>query len=161
MIETHHPACSAFHSQVKSLQKMMEDEGTRILSTPTSSHFTWDHGKHERHFKNGSISLPELRLFEGVSFLSAFYTRIKIFMHDKMILLSRQHFLCPLLTSVPTLTLHNSTRETINAYQDGTNQASLNLHKAAQLKRSGFYKYNKNPIKMRNYHLETNILSSK
>ena len=60
------------------------DEGTWILTRATHSHFTWDHGKCERHFRHGQSLLPELWLYQGTSYWKSFCTRIKGFLDDKV-----------------------------------------------------------------------------
>jgi hypothetical protein len=60
------------------------DEETWIRSASTSSHFVWDHGKHERHFAHGPSNLPELLTNEGNSYFSAFCTRLSTFFTDKV-----------------------------------------------------------------------------
>ena len=40
--------------------KEVYDDGTWILTHANKSQFTWDHGKHERHFRHGESELPEL-----------------------------------------------------------------------------------------------------
>jgi len=53
-----------------------DDDGTWIKSSANKSHFTWDHGKHERHFVHGDSRLPELLMNEGTSYFRAFCSRI-------------------------------------------------------------------------------------
>ena len=60
------------------------DEGTWIRSASTSSHFVWDHGKHERHFVHGPSNLPELLTNEGNTYFSAFCTRFSTFLNDRV-----------------------------------------------------------------------------
>jgi hypothetical protein len=60
------------------------DEETWILSRSSRSHFTWDHGQHERHFVHGENSLPELICNEGHSYFSAFCTRIRNHVKDNI-----------------------------------------------------------------------------
>ena len=57
--------------------KESQDEELLFLSRSSKSHFTWDHGKHERHFVRGDSSLPELICNEGQSYFTSFCTRIR------------------------------------------------------------------------------------
>jgi len=60
------------------------DEETWILTRATHSHFKWDHGKHERHFRHGQSLLPELWLYQGTSYWKSFCTRIKGVLNDNI-----------------------------------------------------------------------------
>ena len=61
------------------------EDGTRVTSGSTKSHFVWDHGKHERHFFHGSSRLPELYLYVGHGYFNAFCTRVRKYMDDKVL----------------------------------------------------------------------------
>ena len=60
----------------------MFDDGTWILTRASKSHFSWDHGKHERHFQHGESLLPELWLHNGTSYYKAFCMRMKGYLDD-------------------------------------------------------------------------------
>ena len=59
-------------------------DGTTIKSGGTRSHFVWDHGKHERHFRHGSSLMPELFLYVGNGYFNAFCTRVHKVLSDKI-----------------------------------------------------------------------------
>ena len=61
-----------------------EMDGTTVCSGSTKSHFIWDHSKHERHFMHGSSELPELYLYAGTGYFTAFTTRIRKTFNDKV-----------------------------------------------------------------------------
>jgi hypothetical protein len=60
------------------------DDETWILTQATDSRFTWDYGKHERHFQHGDSILPELWLYEGTAYFSAFCSRLRGYLNDKV-----------------------------------------------------------------------------
>lgn len=53
-----------------------DDDGTHIRSSANKSTFTWDHGRHERHFQHSAKRLPELTCEVGYGYFQAFATRI-------------------------------------------------------------------------------------
>ncbi|KAL7532041.1 hypothetical protein ACHAXR_004390 [Thalassiosira sp. AJA248-18] len=63
---------------------LYEMDGTSVCSGSTKSHLIWDHGKHERHFMHGSSELPELYLYVGTGYFTAFTTRVHKFLGDKV-----------------------------------------------------------------------------
>jgi hypothetical protein len=61
-----------------------DEDGNWIKSSATKSTFVWDHGKHERNFSHGLRKLPELTCESGVSYFTAFCSRVSRFYHDKV-----------------------------------------------------------------------------
>jgi hypothetical protein len=58
------------------------DGGTWIKSA--HSQFVWDGEKHERNFNHGDSLLPELWLYQGTSYFTAFCTRMRRYVNDKI-----------------------------------------------------------------------------
>ena len=54
------------------------------MTRATNSHFTWDYGKHECHFQHGDSILPELWLYKGTSYFSAFCSRLRGYLNDNV-----------------------------------------------------------------------------
>ena len=61
-----------------------EDDSTTILSSGRCLNFSWDHGKHHRCFTNPDSKLPELCLYQGTGYFSAFCSRIEIVYKNNM-----------------------------------------------------------------------------
>ena len=55
----------------------VDSDGTRITSSGTCSKLVWDHGQHERNFTHPDSSLPELMLYQGNGYFTAFCTRMR------------------------------------------------------------------------------------
>ena len=64
--------------------KSSDEDGTWVKSSATKTTFVWDHGKHERNFRHGESGLPELYLYVGKGYFTAFTTRIQSFLGDKV-----------------------------------------------------------------------------
>jgi len=52
----------------------VDADGTTIKSSGCRSKFVWDHGRHVRNFAHGESTLPELVLYQGNGYYSAFCT---------------------------------------------------------------------------------------
>jgi hypothetical protein len=52
-------------------------DGTTIKSSGCCLRLVWDHGKHIRHFTHGDSTLPEILLYPGHGYFSAFCLRLK------------------------------------------------------------------------------------
>ena len=50
----------------------VDSDGTQITSIGTHLKLVWDHGRHERHFTHPNSSLPELILYQGNGYFTAF-----------------------------------------------------------------------------------------
>ena len=55
----------------------VDANGTTIKSSGCRSQFVWDHGQHVRNFTHGESTLPELVLYQGHGYYSAFCTRVR------------------------------------------------------------------------------------
>ncbi len=55
----------------------VDADGTTIKSSGCRSKFVWDHGRHVRNFTHGESTLPELVLYQGNEYYSAFCTRVQ------------------------------------------------------------------------------------
>ena len=93
---------------------MLAADGTNIKSGATKSHFTWDHGKHERHFLHGSRQMPELFLYVGNRYFNAFCTRVHKMLSDKgYYAFSSAYYIQPTPTAQEPSNTH------IISYEDG------------------------------------------
>ena len=85
MILNHHTIFSEYHSYPIFFARNdqdMYDDGTWIPTRANRSHFSWDHGKHEKHFQHGESLLPELWLYRGTSYFKVFCMRMKGYLDD-------------------------------------------------------------------------------
>ena len=71
-----------FGSQDK--MKNSDEDGTWVKSSATKTTFVWDHSKHERNFRHGKSGLPELYLYVGKGYFTAFATRVQTYLGDKV-----------------------------------------------------------------------------
>ena len=55
----------------------VDADGTTIKSSGCRSKFVWDHGRHVWNFTHGESTLPELVLYQGNGYYSAFCTRVQ------------------------------------------------------------------------------------
>ena len=55
----------------------VDADGTTIKSSGCHSKFVWDHGRNVRNFAHGESALPELVLYQGHGYFSAFCTRVR------------------------------------------------------------------------------------
>jgi hypothetical protein len=60
------------------------DGGTCIKSGAAHSQFVWDGEKHERNFDHGDSLRPELWLYQGTTYFTAFCTRMRQYINDKI-----------------------------------------------------------------------------
>jgi hypothetical protein len=60
------------------------DGGTWIKSGAAHSQFVWDGEINERNFDHGDSLLPERWLYQGTSYFTAFCTRMRHYINDKM-----------------------------------------------------------------------------
>jgi hypothetical protein len=66
-----------FNDTICSTGDDIDAEGTTIISSSCRSKFVWDHGQHMRNFTHGESTLPELVLYQGHVYYSAFCTRVR------------------------------------------------------------------------------------
>ena len=66
-----------FNNAEEGPDAVAEDDGSTILSSGCRSHFKWDHGKHSLHFNHPDSQLPELCLYQGTGYFSAFCSRLQ------------------------------------------------------------------------------------
>ena len=66
------------------IRNLLDEDGTTVKSGSTKSHFIWDHGKNERNLIHGSSQLPELVLYVGHGYFSAFCTCVHKLLGDKV-----------------------------------------------------------------------------
>ena len=71
-----------FNDAAKGPDSVAEDDGSTILSSGCCSHFKWDH--HSRHFKHPDSQLPELCLYQGTGYFSAFSSRLQSTYNDNV-----------------------------------------------------------------------------
>ena len=62
----------------------LAEDGTTIKLVSTKSQFIWDHGRHERHFVNGSSCMPELYIYASHVYFKDFCTIVHKFLSEKV-----------------------------------------------------------------------------
>ena len=62
----------------------MDSDGTTVKSSGCRSRLVWDHGQHMRTFTHGDSALPELLLFQGSRYFTAFCPRLRRSYDDKV-----------------------------------------------------------------------------
>jgi hypothetical protein len=55
----------------------VDADGTTIKSSGCCFKFVWDHGRHVQNFTHGESTLPELVLYQGTGYYSAFCTHMQ------------------------------------------------------------------------------------
>jgi hypothetical protein len=55
----------------------VDSDGTTVKSSGCCSRLVWDHGQHMRNFTHGDSALPEILLYQGNGYFSAFCLRVR------------------------------------------------------------------------------------